>query len=385
MLEDEDIDSYRQLIDEAIASLGEKFQEARDLVKTLDFQTLHPERGGTTLSLASDGGHARLEMNPFNLFVVRVVDSEGREVMSDVVSPWADMVSLSERQFKPDGTASTPLGFMMLDLLEDHNEDGEYLPRTLTRLSPMIPDKPETNGWVTVYRDLCEWAALYEKVLTGVPERNLIYVRDGLLRTKIFADGLLKKMHEKLMEAVERHARERKVLVGVAGVAKHSEVVNYYKLALLVEDVVPVDRASWAVLEDEVLKEAIRWEEYIWPPDKADSSGESAKFNIGKMYFVRFGKSQVDPIWAVDVLYGQRDRAAEIIGALAYDAEGSFPIPCYPMCLQDADAKAQIAGFSKDILRDQMFGAIRSGLNQNEQATFDLFPFDSDPTGRRYF
>ena len=33
---------------------------------------------------------------------------------------------------------------------------------TLSELSPMIPERPTSAGWTLVYRDLCEWAVLYE-------------------------------------------------------------------------------------------------------------------------------------------------------------------------------------------------------------------------------
>src|SRR5918999_1777136 len=121
-------------------------------------------RSATTVSLvASDGGNNKIQFDPFLMQVVRVVDSYGQQLYLDVVSPTTDTDELSDRQFDADGGPATPLGVMMKAL----NVTKLY------KLSPMIPrpDKrkdPTTvkPSWVLVYRDLCEWAVLYERIVS---------------------------------------------------------------------------------------------------------------------------------------------------------------------------------------------------------------------------
>ena len=58
------------------------------------------------------------------------------------------------------------------------------------------------------------------------------------------------------------------------------------------------------------------WEEYIRSPEE-DREGEVAKFNMGVMYFVRFGVRWGDPTWTVDLLANQTGREQNISGAFS--------------------------------------------------------------------
>jgi hypothetical protein len=91
----------------------------------------------------------------------------------DVISPSTDTAALGRRHL--DDPAS-PLGRMMRDLGAS----------ALGQLSPMIPVWPK---WPLVYRDLCEWAVLYDLVGHERWGSDTLIIRDGLLRTRIFAGG----------------------------------------------------------------------------------------------------------------------------------------------------------------------------------------------------
>jgi hypothetical protein len=88
---------------------------------------IQPRNVNSISLVASDGGNNRLVFNPFSLQVVRVVDTLGRELFLDVISPSTDTATLGQRHLDND----TPLGKLM----------GALGISRLAELSPMIPEE----------------------------------------------------------------------------------------------------------------------------------------------------------------------------------------------------------------------------------------------------
>lgn len=340
-------------------------------------------RSATAVSLvASDGGNNKLAFDPFYVQLVRVTDSYGKELCLDAVSPTTDTDELSQAQFNPDDTPKTALGKMMADLGA----------QTLNELSPMIPkgsvmrETPEKvkPGWVLVYRDLCEWAVLYERIVFDSFATDTLIVRDGQLRAKIFAKELFIKWRENVEAAIETLYRRDRRRVFLVGIAKHSKVIDRYRLAMAIEGTFPGGEPRYVRIPRHLEAKAYLWDEYARGVEIEGEEGEAPKFVAGDMYFVRFGKHQGDPIWAVDILSSQSNRASEIFGYLLNDAISGFPVPFYPLCLQKAHEHAQIVDFDLLIFQDEIYAAVRNLLPAEKRGVIDSWRFNTDLSARRY-
>lgn len=387
MLNPEDITHVR----EAVRACAEGDRRVLDTLCD-EVRTLKPgvrvirRRSTTAVSLvASDGGNNRLEFDPFMFQMVRVVDSCGKQLCLDVVSPTTDTDELSRRQFDANHRPVTDLGFLMAELgVKTHH---------LHSLSPMIPlgvkvrEAPEKVGtsWVQVYRDLVEWAVLYRLIVDRNFGTDTLIVRDGFLRSKVFAGDLFITMMQRIEKAIERIRLEEKRNVYLVGLAKHSKVLQRYQLAMALEDVIPGGEARFVSIPPELEAKAYKWDEWARGRGEAEEGGEAAKFKAGQMYFVRFGSRTSDPIWTVDLLDSQTARAQEVFGYLLADAIDGFPVPYYPRCLQSAHEFAQVAGFDGTIMQHEVLEAVRSLLPEARRPILDRAQLESGDVSERRF
>ncbi len=335
-------------------------------------------RSATAVSLvAADGGNNRLEFDPYLMQLVRVVDSYGRQLYLDVVSPSTDPDELSDAQFDSSGRPITPLGRLMRD----------FGLNRLYHLSHMIPkpsrepDEEVSPSWVMVYRDLCEWAVLYDQIRNTAFATDTLIVRDGLLRSKLFSKEYFVAMCRKMEEAIDRINREHKRRVFLVGLAKHSKVLTRYQLAMSIEGVLAEPYPCYVRVPREIEQKAFVWKEWAVAESQG---GEAPKFVAGTMHFAKFGASIHDPIWPVDVLNSQVESAPLIFGCLLADAKEGFPVPHYPMCLQKAHERSALTGFDMTILQDEIFRAVRSTLPEGRQHVLDAFRLRKDVTDLRY-
>jgi hypothetical protein len=343
----------------------------RDVALLRPVTTIQPRTINSISLVASDGGNNRLEFNPFSLQVVRVVDTFGDELFLDVISPSTDTVALGQRHLDDPGS---PLGRMMRDLGAS----------ALGQLSPMIPAGSKSGRWPLVYRDLCEWAVLYDLVCHERWGSDTLIIRDGLLRTRIFAGELFVRLHGLMKAAIERKYREHKRRVFLVGIAKHSRIIERYRLAMAVEELFPAGRACYAPVPPELQAKVYDWAEYVRPAGD-DADKEKPGFNMGAMYLVRFGKRAFDPVWTTDLLQFQAPQAQQVFGSLLADAEVGFPVPCYPLCLQEADRYAQVVDLDLVILQSALEEAVREQIRSDRRHVFDaqrLSP--ADPAAGRY-
>lgn len=378
-----DLESHRTLqqgIREQVQADRFLLEQLREEIRPLrsEVRRIQP-RIATSISLVgTDGGNNRLRFDPFLIQIIRVVDSSNNELCLEAVTPTTSLRALSERQFDSRGRPATPLGGLM-----------EYLGiREITELSQMIrlgeDDRPASRSWIQVYRELVEWAVLFHLIRTKDFATDTVLVFDGLLRSKAFSGDLFTRLLEGLRLATETHERQSRRRIYLVGVAKHSQVLDRYRLAMALEGVLATDYAAYVEIPRELEERAYRWSEYARGDDWRAEGGEINKFVGGKMFFVKWGNAPRDPIWPVDIFLPQAQQAPTILGHVLADAINGFPVPFYPLCLQTAHQHAALVDFDFAVLQDQIFEGIRSILG-DQSSVLDIFRLqDSDPAGRRY-
>lgn len=328
-------------------------------------------RSATSVALmAADGGNNRVAFNPFYLQLIRVVDSHGKELFMDVVSPTSDIGELSRRHLDDTG-AHSPLGRLMLDLGVG----------SLQQLSPMM--NADSTGWVLTYRELCEWATLYELICSRRFAQDTLLVHDGLLRCKLFRGDLFIQMYRLIRQHIDRVYAEDRRRVWLVGLAKKTEVLEQYRLAISLSRIFEKGSPSFVSVPEHMQERVYRWGEYTRRPDDT-STGEKTKFNMGAMHFVRFGTRSGDPVWTVDLLDCQKTDAQAVFGYLLTDAVAGFPVPFYPNCLQQADSHSRVADLDLDIVEDNLIDAIREQVGPELAHIIDELRMATDVAARRY-
>jgi hypothetical protein len=376
-----DQEAYQQLraeIEVRTASDRLLLDKLRKDVRPLVSRTkrIHP-RSATSVSLvATDGGNNSLRFDPFMVQVVRVVDSNDNELCLEVVTPTTPILELDARQFDASGKPATSLGRLMV-ALKVHS-----LPKLSHFIRPDDEGLPRSATIVQVYRELVEWAVLYDLLKMDFGSDTII-VFDGDLRSKAFAGELFIEYGKLLKSEIERHAHQRRA-VFLVGVMKSSTVLSRYRLAFALEGILRGTYPAYIEVPYELEKEVYQWEESYRGEDRVVAGRERNKFVLGKMFFAKFGSRSRDPIWPVDILSPQAVQADRIFGHLLADAIEGFPVPFYPRCLQKAHERAALVDFDMDMLQDAIFNGLRRALGK-ESTTLDAFVLeDADPGQGRY-
>jgi hypothetical protein len=372
MLSVETVSLLRQEVSALVSQERADLDRLREHCGTLraSIQRIHP-RSSTAISLVgTDGGNNQLRFDPFLVQLVRVVDSSENEYCLQAVSPNSSLDKLNDRHM--DRETGMPLSLLgrMMEYLGVHH---------LKQLSPVFAksDAERSPSWILEYRGFMEWAVLFHLIREKDFGTDVLIVRDGPLREKMFSQGLFRKYRDGLEEGIAAHAKKKRRIF-LVGVIKHSNVLQKYRLALSLEGVLKTTYPCFAKVPAPMLAESFRWKEW----QENVSAGE--EFVGGVMHFVKFGNGPYDPIWLVDVFSAQADEAQRIFGYLLHDSINGFPIPYYPRCLQKAHEAAALVDFDFDILEHGIAKALKETLGKKAFVVDELGIQEGDVSQRRY-
>lgn len=391
MIDPESIDALRSQLASSIAGDRQVLDELCAEVRPLRSQTRRIQpRSTTAISLVgTDGGNNRIEFDPFMVQLVRVVDSSNNEYCLEAVTPTTDRMLVNERHISAAGEPRTALGRLMVKLV-----DMRAMPEpAIWHLSHMIPTpqrkgekiKPISPSWVQVYREIFEWAILLSLVSDREFGTDTVIVADGNLRSKVFAGELFIRYRELLTQSIDGQYAKNRRRIYVAGVAKHSKVLQRYRLAMAIEGILRTDYPAFVDVPRDLEAKSYVWQEYARGDEEAENlGGEANKFVGGKMFFVKFGSRPHDPIWPIDVFIPQVNDAPTVLGYMLADAIDGFPVPFYPRCLQRAHENAALVDFDMTILQDQVTQSVRSILGDRGTCIDEIALQPSDPASARY-
>lgn len=391
MIDPESIDALRSQLASSIEGDRQVLDELCEEVRPLRSQTRRIQpRSTTAISLVgTDGGNNRIDFDPFMVQLVRVVDSSNNEYCLESVTPTTDRRLVNMRHIDEDGIPRTALGRLMVKLVEKKAMSEP----TIWKLSHMIPGphrkgeklKPISPSWVQVYREIYEWAILFSLVSDREFGTDTVIVADGNLRSKVFAGELFIHYRELLKQAIDDQFTRNRRRIYVAGVAKHSKVLQRYRLAMAIEGILRTDFPAYIDVPRDLEAKSYVWQEYARGDEEAEKfGGEANKFVGGKMFFVKFGSRPQDPIWPIDVFIPQANDAPTVLGFMLADAIDGFPVPFYPRCLQQAHENAALVDFDMIILQDQVARSIRNILGDKGTCIDEMALQSSDPSSARY-
>lgn len=300
--------------------------------------------------------------NPAVIELVRIVDSRGNQCALDALASTATVEELEERATSGAPKVVPPLQRLCSDL--GLGVAGlSYLLRGMG-----TPGK--STGAVRCYRDIVEWAVLYDLVTNPSLQwgGDTILVRDGLLRTKSFKREVFPKIDTKLRLGITAHA-QKNVSLSLVGVAKQSAVLGRLAVALELEGTFHRDYPCYVQVDEDIEADCYNFDRTwldTFETSESDDQGRRLYQSLGKMFLAKFGDRALDPVWPVDIAEWQVDKADSILGQLTVDAQQGFPMPDYPMCIQRAHDFAKLTGLEVEILQDLLVEGMCQGLSPEE-------------------
>ena len=331
----EDIQNLNQIIKKQ----KQKMVELRKLVKTLKFLPVDPVGNYSCISYkAIDGGKMRIEFDPFEMDLIDIADSNGREILKFVT---------------PKGTIGgklTPNDFLFLDEIPQIQKFVTILDvASVANISRILSESRTAM-------EIAEYACIFERITADFVDPTLI-MKDGLLRTKVIKVELISRLVEKLRENKE---------MKLVGVSKTSRLLSMISSALFIEKIFPPDGVGYVEVPSKLELMA-----YKWSGHGIINEEERLDYAFGKLYVAKLS-SHSNLLVTVEIPYDlehntpiyNRQEVNEIFGHLIKDAMYSYPNLGYPQTIMRAHEKAVQIGFTASIIKDKIMDILIDGADK---------------------
>lgn len=362
-LAESNFDEIKKRVFDAYKNEEPVIHEFREFARRLknDVKPIRPYSVNAVSFVSSDGGDNRLYFNPATIELVRVVDSLGNQCALDAIASNSKASELNTRIETTSPLLVEPLRRLCQDL--NTNVIG------LSYLLNGLGEPGKSKGAVRIYRDIVEWAVLYDLMKYRVWGSDTIIVREGMLRTKSFKRNIFPQLDKLIRGAYQEH-KKKNITVSMVGVAKQSAVLSRLSVALELEETLHKPYPCYVRVPEDIEEKCYNFDR-TWldtlETSEPDEDGNYLYQSMGKLFLVKFGNRPFDPVWPVDIAEWQLSEADKIIGQLTKDAQPGFPIPDFPMCVQKAHDFAKVNGLEVDILQDILFEGITQNLTPKEK------------------
>ena len=374
-LAEDDFEQIRSRVRAAYEIEEPVVQKFREFAKRLknEVKPIKPYSANAVSFVSTDGGDNRLYFNPAVIELIRVVDSQGKQCALDAIAGNTEYNSLN---------AKLELVPPLKRLCEDINKNIMQLSHFLKGLG----ESGKSTGAARIYRDIVEWAVLYDLLHKEWPLDTII-IREGMLRTKSFKREIFPFIDKKFRSICERQ-KSKNVNIALVGVAKKNAVLSRLSVALELEETfhkrdpcyveVPKD------IEEECYNHDKAWLDTL-ETGEPDEDGKYRYESMGKLYLAKFGDQPFNPVWPVDIAEWNAHEAHKILGQLLYDAQIGFPIPDFPQSIQRAHDFASINGIEIEVLQDIFFDEITKNFSPQDQEKLHRIRYlNQNLTDRRY-
>jgi len=342
---------------DAVAKEMKQVEALRKEVRRLRVHKLGYRPCKTIATIATDAGENRLTFDPLNLEIIRVVDSEGRELVTEVIA-----ISQDDSVFR-ELTAKLPVMQNLLHQLGIAFEDLSYL---LGRKKAKNAEKVIDNrGRVKAYRDILEWAVLLDLANQSWPV-DVLLLRDGLLRTKSIKRETFPKLDAAFRRSHEEKANRGQKKTYILGVAKSSAVLSKLGLALIFEGIFDRDYPCYAEIPPDLEAQCYNFDRtWLETASEQQAGGRQLYQSFGRLHLVKLSSVPDGPVFPVDVpVWLSPDKKHEILEYLVYDSLETFPTIGYPAALQRAHENAVLTGFEMTVLGDLMTEALKGNTDE---------------------
>ena len=379
-LADDNFDQIKARVQSAYETEEPVIQKFRNYAAQLKngIKQIRPYSANTVSFVSADGGDNRLYFNPAVIELVRIVDSMGNQCALDAIAGNAKSGSLDLRGQQGTQLTVHPLQKLCSDL--------ELSVTKLSYLLGGLGKQGKSTGAVRTYRDIVEWAVLYE-LLHKEWGSDTVVVREGMLRTKSFRRDVFPMIDQKIRAVCTEH-KTKNVNVSIVGVAKQSAVLSRLAVALELEGTFHKPYSCYVEVPKEIEEDCYHFDRTWLDTMETSEPNEDGKYSyqsMGKLFLVKFGDRRSDPVWPVDIAKWDEVNAPRIIGQLLNDAQPGFPIPDFPQSVQKAHDFASISGIEVAVLQDILFNGITEKLTPEETERISRMRYlGQNLTNRRY-